>query len=255
VSWDPSQYLKFAGVRFRPAIDLLNRVPQAAPTRVYDLGCGTGNVTRALIERWPDAQMVGIDNSEEMLANARKALPGARFESADLTRWRPPAPPDVIYSNAALQWLDDHATLFPRLFDCLAPGGTLAVQMPRNHAAPSHALMEEAAKEGTWYATLKPVMRTSPTAPPEVYYDILAPLTGALDIWEQVYLQVLEGDNPVAQFTKGSALKPLLDALPPDQSKAYEAHYAAKVRAAYPPRADGRTLFPFRRLFIVAQKA
>ena len=255
MSWDPSQYLKFAGVRFRPAIDLLNRVPQANPARVYDLGCGAGNVTRALIERWPAAAVVGIDNSPEMLASARAALPTARFEHADLDAWQPAAPPEVIYSNAALQWLDDHAALFPRLMAALAPGGTLAVQMPRNHQAPSHTSMEVAAADGPWAATLKPLLRTSPTAPPETYYDILAPNAAALDIWEVVYLQLLEGDNPVVQFTKGSALKPLLQALPAEQSQAYEKRYAQLVRAAYPPRADGRTLFPFRRLFIVAQKA
>jgi len=255
MSWDPSQYLKFAGVRLRPAIDLLNRVPQATPSRVYDLGCGAGNVTRALVERWSAAEVVGVDSSPEMLDLARKALPGARFEAGDLNRWTPDKAPEVIYSNAALQWLDDHATLFPRLMSLLAPGGTLAVQMPRNHQAPSHTCMEEAAADGPWRDTLAPVLRTRPTAPPEVYYDILAPHAAVLDIWEVIYLQVMEGDNPVHQFTKGSALKPLLDALPPDQSKAYEAKYAALVRKAYPPSADGRTLFPFRRLFIIAHKA
>lgn len=255
MSWDPSQYLKFSGTRFRPAIDLLNRVPQATPKLVYDLGCGTGNVTRALVERWPGAEVIGVDSSTEMLAGARDAVPGARFVQADLNTWQPEAPPEVIYSNAALQWLDGHDTLFPRLMAKLAPGGTLAVQMPRNHQAPSHTSMETAAHDGPWESKLKPVLRTSPTAPPEIYYDILTPHAAQLDIWEQVYLQVLEGDNPVVQFTKGSALKPLLDSLQGEQKAGFEKRYAELIRAAYPPRPNGRTLFPFRRLFIIAQKA
>jgi trans-aconitate 2-methyltransferase len=255
LSWDPGQYLKFAGVRFRPAIDLLNRVPQLAPKLVYDLGCGAGNVTRALVERWPSATVIGVDGDSNMLANARTAIPGARFDQGDLANWVPESPPDVIYSNAALHWLDGHTSLFPRLMAALAPGGTLAVQMPRNHQAPSHTSMEDAAAAGPWHATLKPLLRTRPTAPPEFYYDALVPHTATLDIWEQVYLQVMEGDNPVVQFTKGSALKPLLDALHGPHRQGFERDYADRVRAAYPPRADGRTLFPFRRLFIVAQKA
>jgi trans-aconitate 2-methyltransferase len=255
LSWDPSQYLKFAGVRFRPAIDLLNRVPQTAPKLVYDLGCGTGNTTAALVARWPDAEVIGVDNSPDMLAGAQKAVPTARFVQADLARWTPKAPPEVIYSNAALQWLDDHAALFPRLLSLLAPGGTLAVQMPRNHQEPSHANMEVAARAGPWHDTLKPQLRLHPTAPPEFYYDTLQPRSATLDIWEQIYLQVLEGENPVHQFTKGSALKPLLDALQGSQREGFEQHYAGLVRKAYPPRADGRTLFPFRRLFMIAQQA
>jgi len=255
LAWDPSQYLKFAGLRLRPALDLLARVPQATPGTVYDLGCGTGNTTEVLIARWPEAKVIGVDSSPTMLARARQALPSARFVEADLTAWRPETPPEVIYSNAALQWLDDHAALFPRLLSMLAPGGTLAVQMPLNHQAPSHALMVDAAKAGPWWHRLETELRPSPTAQPERYYDILAPHAAGLDIWEMVYLQVLEGDNPVVEFTKGSALKPLLDALDGEDRRQFESCYSALVRAAYPPRPDGRTLFPFRRLFIVAHKA
>lgn len=240
-------------MRFRPAIDLLNRVPQASPGLVYDLGCGAGNVTRGLRERWPAADIVGIDASREMLALARAELPGVRFERADLARWMPAAAPDVIYSNAALHWLDNHEALFPRLLGLLAPGGTLAVQMPRNHQAPSHTCIGQAVESGPWRDSLRPLLRSSPTAAPERYYDVLAPHAAALDIWEQVYLQVLEGENPVYQFTRGSALKPLLDVLQDPERRDFERCYAELVLAAYPPRADGRTLFPFQRLFIVAQ--
>jgi trans-aconitate 2-methyltransferase len=254
LSWDPGQYLKYAAPRLRPALDLLQRIGDSAPREIYDLGCGAGNVTQALVERWPQARVTGVDSSPEMLALARRALPAARFVQAALERWQPELPPDVIYSNAALQWLDDHRALFPQLFALLAPGGVLAVQMPRNHQEPSHRLIERVANDGPWRAVLAPLLRTSPTAPPEIYYDLLAPHAAQLDIWETIYLQVLEGDNPVVGFTKGSALKPLLDALPDDARAEFERRYATQIRAAYPPRADGRTLFPFRRLFLIARK-
>src|SRR5262249_5873103 len=150
--------------------------------------------------------------------------------------------------------LDDHATLFPHLLSLLAPGGVLAVQMPRNHGEPSHRLMDRVGREGPWAATLAPLLRPSPTAPPEVYYDLLAPIAAELDGWATIDLQVPSGDNPVVEYTKGSAWKPLLDALDGELRAEFERRYAALIRAAYPPRGDGHTLFPFRRLFIIARK-
>jgi trans-aconitate 2-methyltransferase len=253
-AWDPSQYLKFADHRLRPAIDLMNRVDRDAPARVYDLGCGAGNVTRLLARRWPDAAIIGIDGSADMLTRARESAKDdhVAWQQADLSAWRPDDRADVIYSNAALHWLDNHAELFPRLLGALAPGGVLAVQMPRNHGAPSHTCITDAAAAGPWHQALKPHLRPSPVAEPGRYYDVLAPIAGKLDIWESEYLQVLEGDNPVVEFTKGSALKPLLDALAGEQRTGFLEDYSRRIRAAYPKQADGRTLFPFRRLFIIA---
>ncbi|MCH7957955.1 MAG: trans-aconitate 2-methyltransferase, partial [Proteobacteria bacterium] len=154
--------------------------------------------------------------------------------------------------NAALHWLDGHEALFPRLAGGLRPGGVLAVQMPRNYAEPSHTCMAEAAEAGPWRARLDAVLRLRPVASPEAYYDMLAPLARTLDIWETVYTHVLEGENPVVEWTRGSALKPLLDALEDDERPAFLAQYTTRIRAAYPRRGDGTTLFPFRRLFIVA---
>ena len=250
--WDPAQYLKFGDFRLRPALDLLARVDLSQPGFVVDLGCGAGNVTSWLARRWPAAEIVGVDSSPDMLARARKAVPRARFIAADIARWQPERPVDLVFSNAALHWLDGHERLFPSLLGQLAPGGVLAVQMPRNHQAPSHRAMVAAAEAGHWAETLRAHLRPSPVAPPERYYDILRPHVATLDIWEVEYLQVLSGDNPVKEFTKGSALKPLLDALDPADRAAFEADYGARVLAAYPPRGDGSTLFPFRRLFFVA---
>ncbi len=250
--WDPAKYLEFAGPRLQPAIDLLARVPLAAPAVVYDLGCGAGSATRLLRARWPAAQITGVDGSAAMLAAAARADAGVRWVEADLAAWEPPRPADVLFSNAALHWLGDHPRLFPRLLGQLAPAGVLAVQMPRNHGAPSHTEMVAAARSGPWRDRLAPLLREAPVAPPATYYDLLAPRASRVDIWETEYLHVLEGDNPVVEWTRGSALRPLLDALAePERSRFLDA-YARRIAAAYPRRPDGRTLLPFRRLFILA---
>jgi trans-aconitate 2-methyltransferase len=253
VPWDPAQYLKFAGHRLRPAIDLLSHIDAEDPAEVYDLGAGAGNVTRLIKDRWPDAHVTGVDDSQEMLAKAAAAAPEITWQRADLAAWQPAGRADVIYSNAALHWIVDHDRLFQDLVAALAPGGVLAVQMPRNFSAPSHTAIAEAARSGPWRARLAPLLRPAPVAEPAFYFDLLAPRVAALDIWETEYLQVLEGENPVKEWTKGTWLRPLLDALAEPERSGFEAAYAALVARAYPPRADGHTLFPFRRLFIVAR--
>jgi trans-aconitate 2-methyltransferase len=252
--WDPAKYLEFAGPRLQPALDLLGRVPLTAPTVVYDLGCGAGNVTRLLAERWPAARVTGVDSSPAMLTAAARAAPGAQWVQADLRTWSAGTPADLVFSNAALHWLDDHAALFPRLLGQVAPGGVLAVQMPRNHGAPSHTEMVAAAEAGPWRARLAPFLRPTPVAPPAVYYDIMATHARGLEIWETEYLHVLAGENPVVEWTRGSALKPLLDSLDEPEQGAFLGEYQRRIAAAYPRRPDGRTLFPFRRLFLVATR-
>jgi trans-aconitate 2-methyltransferase len=254
MTWDPGQYLSFSNQRLRPALELLARVPAAAPPRVVDLGCGAGNVTRYLRARWPAARITGVDNSPEMLAAAAKELPDVEWQRADVAAWAPPAPVDVIYSNAALHWVGRHERLFPDLLAGLAPGGVLAVQMPRNFMAPSHTLMHEAAAAGPWKARLARLLGPPPVLEPSAYHDFLAPGCKAVDIWETEYQQVLTGENPVAEFTKGTWLKSFLDALEEPQRSAFEADYRRRVALAYPKRHGGVTVFPFRRLFIVAQK-
>jgi trans-aconitate 2-methyltransferase len=255
VAWDPAQYLKFAGPRLRPAIDLLQRIDAESPGTVYDLGAGAGNVTRLIAARWPAARIVGIDGSAEMLAKAAAENPQIKWQQADLAIWQPERPADVIYSNAALHWLDDHNRLFPSLFAGLAPKGVLAVQIPRNFGAPSHTLITETARSGPWRQRLEPLLRPSPVAEPEFYYDLLAPLAASLDIWETEYLQVLDGENPVKEWTKGTWLTPLLAALDEPERSAFETAYGERVAAVYPPRGDGKTLFPFRRMFLIATAA
>lgn len=250
--WDPGQYLKFADERTRPARELLARVPLESPGTIYDLGCGPGNSTALLAARWPTAQLVGVDSSTEMLAKARAQRPDIEWCQVDLAAWVPPAPAEVLYSNAALHWLPDHGALFPKLALALAPGGALAVQMPRNFGEPSHVAMAEAAAAGPWRAKAEAAIGRRPLHPVAAYYDWLAPHVRAVDLWETTYLHVLAGDDPVVEWTKGTALRPVLAALDDNERAGFLADYAARLRRAYPKRADGKTLFPFRRLFVVA---
>jgi trans-aconitate 2-methyltransferase len=254
-TWDPKQYLKFSDHRLRPALDLIARIALDDPRAIYDLGCGPGNITRLLAERWPGATTVGIDSSPDMLAKARKEAPAIAFEQADIAHWSPPRPANLLFSNATLHWLDDHAGLLPRLASHLAPGGVLAIQMPSNSTSPSHLLIEEAAQAGPWHAKLaqlRPVYRSMEA--PDAYYRMLAPLMREIDIWETTYLHVLEGENPVAEWTKGTALRPYLDALTEPERNDFLRAYEIRVAAAYPRQPDGRTLLPFGRVFIVARK-
>jgi trans-aconitate 2-methyltransferase len=252
MTWDPEPYLRYRDHRTRPAIDLLARIALGAPARIADLGCGPGNSTALLARRWPDAAVTGVDSSAAMLAKARTSATRANWLQADLADWTPALPFDLLFSNAALQWLPDHAELLPRLFAHLAPGGALAIQMPRNFGAPAHVLLRALAAEGPWAGRLETAPLREPVGSPAWYFDLLAPSAAALDIWETEYLQVLDGDDPVLAWTRGTALRPVQAALTADELAAFEADYRARLCAAYPKRPDGRTLFPFRRLFIVA---
>jgi trans-aconitate 2-methyltransferase len=253
-AWNPAQYHRFADARLRPAIDLLARITLTQPATIYDLGCGSGRTTGLLARRWPQARIVGVDSSAKMLASAIREFPQIEFVQADLAQWSPPAPADLLFSNAALHWLDDHPTLFSRLIAQVAPGGQFAVQMPHNHDQPSHLAIVTAVEAGPWRQRLRPLLRPSPVSPADQYHAMLAPLASRLDIWETTYLQILEGANPVAEWTKGTALSPFLEVLEASERAAFEAAYRALTAAAYPADARGKTLFPFRRLFLVAER-
>ncbi|MCW3474821.1 trans-aconitate 2-methyltransferase [Limobrevibacterium gyesilva] len=252
MQWDPGQYLRYGDERLRPALDLMARVPLDAPSRVVDLGCGPGNVTSILKQRWPQAEVTGVDGSAPMLAKAATAAPGCRFVQADIAAWTPDAPPDLLYSNAALHWLGGHAALFARLLSLLAPGGVLAAQMPAMHDAPIRALQHDIAANGPWAELLTDVDSAPPILEPGAYWDLLKPLSASLDIWETIYLHALRGEDAVVQWASGTSLKPFLDKLPPELRRDYLRAYGDAVRPIYPRRADGTTLLPFRRLFIMA---
>jgi len=255
MAWNPSQYLKFAEARLRPAADLLARVTLTAPRTIYDLGCGTGNVTRMLKARWPEAAVTGVDSSAEMLAQAAQDSGDISWQRLNLADWEPEQPADLIFSNAALHWLPNHAQLFPTLMARLAAGGMLAVQMPRNFSSPSHTLIEETVRQGPWRTKLEHLLRPPPVGTPQQYYALLDGQADKTEIWETEYLEVLAGADPVKEWIKGTWLKQFLDQLEPCERSAFEADYAQRAAQAYPPLPNGKTLFPFKRLFMVAQKA
>ncbi|MEX8506514.1 trans-aconitate 2-methyltransferase [Leptothrix ochracea] len=267
-TWDASQYLQFADERTRAARELLTRVPLASPRRVIDLGCGPGNSTALLLERWPQAQILGLDNSPQMIEAARQALPQLDWALADLadTRaWshggRGDAPVDLLFANAVLQWLPDHASLLPRLLDQLAPGGVLAVQMPLSHGEPSHRLMRELARDlsrerpGPWGERLNKVTSVAAIPAPEVYYDWLAPHARHIDLWTTRYEQVMPSAAAIVEWVSGSGLRPYLQALTNEAERAeFLAAYEKAIDRAYPPRIDGRRLYSFPRAFMVVVK-
>ncbi|MFE1950191.1 trans-aconitate 2-methyltransferase [Streptomyces sp. NPDC059524] len=258
--WDPQQYLRHADHRGRPFMDLLARVPEPPrdPARIADLGCGPGNMTALLAERWPTAHITGYDNSPEMLEKARaRATGGLDFAHADAARWAPAETYDLILSNATLQWVPGHVESFPRWVDALAPGGTFAFQVPGNFDAPSHVLMRELAGSARWKDRLGDVLRHGDAVhTPAAYLERLTGLGCAVDAWETTYLHLLEGADPVLDWVKGTGLRPVLTALADDPAArdAFVAEYAGLLRTAYPGSEHG-TVFPFRRVFVVAVKA
>ena len=256
-SWDPATYLRFAGERARPFAELLSRVGAEAPRVVVDLGCGDGSVTATLAQRWPGARVTGVDSSPAMLeAAAAHAVPGRLdFVAGDLRDWRPTEPVDVLVSNAALHWVPGHAPLVSRWASELAPGGWLALQVPGNQAAPTHALLAELVAAPRWSSRLAPgddsVLDPAAVLDPTGYLEVLTAAGATADAWETTYLHVLTGEDPVLRWVSGTVLRPVLARLSPTDAEELTAEYAAALRAAYPVRDDGTTVLPFRRVFAV----
>jgi trans-aconitate 2-methyltransferase len=244
--------------RLRPQIELLDRVPHASPDLIYDLGCGAGAGTRIIASRWPAATVYGIDSSAEMLQQASVEPGPVTWVQADISTWQPDEPADLIYTNATLQWVPGHLELFPRLVSFLRPGGCLAVQMPLSWTAPSHVLMRDtlmtAGPGGTPLGTeeLHTAVARKWVDGAEWYYDLLVKRVKMLDIWETEYLQVLHGVDPVLEWVSGTGLRPILNGLDDAERAVFLDVYRQRLRAAYPVRANGETLYPFKRLFIVA---
>jgi trans-aconitate 2-methyltransferase len=254
MSWDPQTYLKFDAERTRPAKELLDRIGIQAPARAMDLGCGPGNSTALLAARWPDAALEGLDNSADMLAKAEASGVRARFCQGDIAGWAPATPYDVIYSNAAFHWVPDHDALLARLVSSLAPGGVLAFQVPRQFDAPCHRMLVDLAGEPRWRERLKGARENFTIHPAEDYFLMLEPQTTHLDIWETIYIQALNGDDAVYHWMSGTGARPYIQALHGEEQTAFVAEYKARLAAAYPVHASGKTLFPFRRLFVVATR-
>jgi len=257
--WDTTQYLRFGEERSRPFFDLVSRVGAEKPGFVVDMGCGPGNLTAALAERWPSATVVGVDSSPEMIEAAQARVkpadaPGLSFMRDDVRHWKPQALPDVIVSNAVLQWVPEHRELLADWAGWLPDGGWLAVQVPGNFEQPSHALMRELAGSPRWRPLLGDVNLTRQSADPADYAELLALAGCEVDVWETTYMHILQGADPVLEWIKGTGLRPVLAVLDAEQAADFLAEYGKRLRVAYPPRPVG-TVLPFRRIFAVAHRA
>jgi trans-aconitate 2-methyltransferase len=258
MDWSASQYLRYQDERTRPAQNLLDAVPNIDPQDVVDIGCGPGNSTELLVRRYPGAKVSGMDSSPDMLAQARQALPNVDFELDQIESWKPEQSYDVIFSNAVLQWLPDHATLLPRLAGYLKPGGTLAFQVPDNLDEPSHRSMRDVAQTGPWAARLEAAnaarsFRTE-IYPPAGYYALLAGQCTRIDVWRTVYHHALDGAEAIVEWFKGTGLRPYLAQLDAEEKRAFTAEYLRLIESRYPRQPDGKVLLAFPRLFVVATR-
>ncbi len=252
--WDAELYLRFEAERALPAHDLIAKI-EGAPRRVFDLGCGPATSTQLLVEHFPNATVVGVDSSAGMLAKARRRLPQVEFHLADIADWRPDEPADLIFADSALQWLEAHEILFPRLMERLAPGGVLAVQMPDNRQEPSHALMRLIAADGPWSDRLVPVAKTRAVIATHTdYYRWLRPASQSLEIWQTTYVHPVHGVEAIVDWFRGSALRPFLAPLRPHEREDFLARYARELAENYEVEPDGRVLFLYPRLFLIARK-
>lgn len=256
-TWDPRQYSRFEAERDRAALDLLLRLPtDLDPDEIWDLGCGAGQHAALLKRRHLHARVHGLDSSEAMLDQARALDADVDWRRGDIVDWTPEAPVDLILANASLQWLPDHATLLRRLTAALAPGGVLAVQMPMAHETLHHTLLRTVAADGPWAERLAGVETIAPLLAPSAYYAVLAEACAPVDVWATTYLHALTGADAVLEWVKGTASRPYLTALDGDPAMrtAYLSVLGARLGEAFPRRADGATLLPFPRLFLVARR-
>jgi len=251
--WSARQYLKFEDERTRPPRDLLAQVPLQRPRRVVDLGCGPGNSTELLVERFPQSEVIGLDSSPDMLRKAREQLPNCKFVAADIATWKPGPATDLIFGNAVMQWLPDHPAIMRRLLEAMPQGGVLAIQMPDNTREPALVFQREVGDSGPWRddPEIKAAARDH-LPPPEAYYDLLKPICAHIDIWHTVYNHVMATPQAITEWFKGSSLQPFLSPLDAAAREKFLAAYTEKIVRAYQPRFDGKVLLRFPRLFIVA---
>ena len=253
--WSAEQYLKCEDERTRPSRDLLAQIPLCYLHQIVDIGCGPGNSTELLVRRWPNATVIGIDTSAEMLRQARERLPQVTFIETNVAHWVPPDGTDLLFGNAIFQWVPGHLKQLQRLLGKLVPGGVLAVQLPDSLSEPAHVLMREVATQGPWARQLAEKARVRDELPTAGgYYDALSPFCARIEIWHTIYNHVLDDAAGIVEWVKGTGLRPFLEMLETPERKDYVAEYTARVAAAYRPQADGKVLFRFPRIFIVAVK-
>ncbi|MBI2683768.1 MAG: trans-aconitate 2-methyltransferase [Acidobacteriales bacterium] len=253
-TWDANLYLKFSDERARPCADLIARIALENPTHIVDLGCGPGNSTEQLHQRWPRAEVLGLDSSAEMLCEARKNHPDWKWEQADLAAWKPARTYDLIFSNATLHWVKDHARILPQLFAHVAPGGALAVQMPQHNTSPAHRAMVDVSREPEWAPALDQARQTITIENAGFYYDVLSPLASRLDLWETTYHPEMENAEAVLTWMRGSGMRPYLEAFSAEQQKRFQQACLERFHDLFPARANGKILLPYPRIFLIAYR-
>ncbi len=255
-NWDAELYLKFSRERTQPSVDLTARIAIPDPGRIIDLGCGPGNSTAVLRQRWPKAEITGLDGSSDMIAAASRSYPHHEWILGDISAWSARIPFDLVFSNAALQWTPSHEVLFPHLFAQVAPGGALAVQMPAHFDSTLHREILETAGNPSWRHLMGQALNALTKKPPSFYYNLLQPLAARLEIWRTEYYHVVDSPQSIIEWFRGTGLRPFLAALENEEQKMrFEELLLERYTRAYPPQNDGRILFQFRRLFIIAYRA
>jgi trans-aconitate 2-methyltransferase len=251
--WNPDAYLKFGNERTRPSIDLVNRIELADPSSIVDLGCGPGNSTRVLRERWPKARIIGLDSSPEMIEKARQTDPGVEWLLADAASWSPEEKFGLVFSNATLQWIPDHDALIGRLFDRVASAGALAVQVPANGGSPLHQALLRVSRLPEWRAATAGCEDLITYRDADFYYDRLSVLSNRIEIWQTVYIHVLESHRNLVEWYSSTGMRPYLERLDGEAARtSFKGMLQKECEAGYPPRRDGRILFPFKRIFFIA---
>jgi trans-aconitate 2-methyltransferase len=253
--WNPQQYLKFRNERTQPSIDLALRISLLNPETIIDIGCGPGNSTQVLHNRWPLADIIGIDNSKKMIEKAGADYPDQKWEIMDAMNLNPNQIYDIVFSNATLQWIPGHETLIPRLFSLVKQNGVLAVQMPANNEAPFYRIMIETGKSDKWSRFTTGSEEQLTFHPPEYYYNILSSLTRSIDLWVTTYYHIMQSHRDITEWHKSTGMKPYLESLPDDRHRAeFEAEIINKCEEAYPVQKDGKVLYLFKRVFFIAGK-
>jgi trans-aconitate 2-methyltransferase len=255
MDWNPSLYLKFQAERTQPSIDLVSRIRLENPMDIIDLGCGPGNSTEILFKRWPKAKVAGLDSSEKMIEQARKDYPGYEWIHADASSYKPGKKFDLVFSNAALQWIPDHQKLIPGIFSWLNPGGILAVQVPANKESPLHIALVKVSRSKRWHDYTRDCAAYIVYHPAEIYYEILSPLSQNFDIWETTYCHILESHKALIEWYRSTGMKTYLEKLPDDKARTdFENEVLSEAVSAYPTQSDNKVIYPFRRLFYMARK-
>ena len=253
--WDPDQYLKFRNERTQPAYDLVARISHPNPRMIIDAGCGPGNSTDILLQRWPSASISGFDSSLEMLNEAEASNQNIKWFESTIEDWNPTKTYDIIFSNAVLQWVENHEFMLPRLLSFLNKSGALAMQMPAHYKSPLHQQLINIAGKPDWAGFTEAERSLLSLAKPSFYYNLLAPITSKIDIWETQYFHIMDSSQAILEWFRGTGLRPFLEALPDDQARqSFESEVLKEYTNAYPQEANGKVLFPFNRFFLIGYK-